>query len=486
MCRVVRRRNDYIMRVLGLGLAFLAVLTICACDTEEVIIPVPPTPTPQVVLPTPTPTAEPEPTSQPLEFPMPAPARVSVRRVDDRTCVDCHTSQQALRVAMEGVLERSKVGTGNGQWAAGTVQVEAWERVWLDQALFFETLHGRYGCVTCHGGIADTTLPEVAHQGLRAEPSTAGVCADCHAQEVAGYRASLHANLTGYRTVLAARSSPNQMARLEEMMSNHCDDCHTTTCGQCHITRAESAGGGLLDGHLFQKRTPVDETCAGCHGSRIYTEYKGNGAELTADVHWSQGEMSCYSCHLPEQMHGPLGEFGHRYDDPPTPSCQEPGCHPDVGDDAVEQHDEIHLQVLSCHACHSTAYRNCYGCHVSVEDGIPTFEVGQPRTLFKIGRNPLANPDRPWLYVPVRHVPIERDSFAYYGPGLLNNFDALPVWKYATPHNIQRITPQNASCNACHGNTSLFLTVDDLPQEEWKSNLDVVVETIPRPVAQTP
>ena len=76
---------------------------------------------------------------------------------------------------------------------------------------------------------------------------------------------------------------------------------------------------------------------------------------------------------------------------------------------------------------------------------------------FKIGRNPLQSDDRPWKYVPVRHVPIDPESFAYYGEDLLPNFDALPTWKYATPHNIQRNTPQTETCDACHGNADLFL-----------------------------
>ena len=38
----------------------------------------------------------------------------------------------------------------------------------------------------------------------------------------------------------------------------------------------------------------------------------------------------------------------------------------------------------------------------------------------------------------LRHVPIDPDNFAFYGKDVLANFDALPTWKYATPHNIQR------------------------------------------------
>jgi len=103
-------------------------------------------------------------------------------------------------------------------------------------------------------------------------------------------------------------------------------------------------------------------------------------------------------------------------------------------------------------------------------------------TGFKIGRNPIQSGYRPWKYVPVRHVPIAEDSFSDYGQDLLADFDALPTWKYATPHTIQRITPQNESCNACHGNAEVFLTAGDVAPEEMGANWRVIVDEIPEPV----
>jgi thiosulfate/3-mercaptopyruvate sulfurtransferase len=50
-----------------------------------------------------------------------------------------------------------------------------------------------------------------------------------------------------------------------------------------------------------------------------------------------------------------------------------------------------------------------------------------------------------------------------------------PTWKYTTPHNIQRVTPQNAECNNCHGNLDLFLTEDDVLPDEVKANETVLV-----------
>ncbi|MEI2421919.1 hypothetical protein V6O07_16705, partial [Arthrospira platensis SPKY2] len=55
----------------------------------------------------------------------------------------------------------------------------------------------------------------------------------------------------------------------------------------------------------------------------------------------------------------------------------------------------------------------------------------------------------------------------------------LPTWTYATPHNIQRNTPQTASCNACHGNADIFLTEDKVSPETLQANQPVIVPEVP-------
>jgi thiosulfate/3-mercaptopyruvate sulfurtransferase len=104
---------------------------------------------------------------------------------------------------------------------------------------------------------------------------------------------------------------------------------------------------------------------------------------------------------------------------------------------------------------------------------------------FIIGLNSIPSFDRPYKYVPVRHVPIDQDSFAYYGDELLPNYDSLPTWAYATPHNIQRETPQAETCNACHGNPDLFLTIDKVAEDEQMANQFVIVRSIPELISDS-
>jgi hypothetical protein len=139
---------------------------------------------------------------------------------------------------------------------------------------------------------------------------------------------------------------------------------------------------------------------------------------------------------------------------------------------------------LSCQVCHSVSYTSCDGCHVAISEtsGQPFFSTEGSYFTFLIGKNPRKSFDRPYEYVPVRHVPISRTSFEYYGENMLPNFNARPTWVYATPHNIQRETPQTESCANCHNNPDIFLTPDKVNPEELEANLNVMVYEIPLPI----
>jgi hypothetical protein len=156
-----------------------------------------------------------------------------------------------------------------------------------------------------------------------------------------------------------------------------------------------------------------------------------------------------------------------------SPKCID--CHPDVADgsDGIDMHAQHgDGTTLSCQVCHSVTYTSCDGCHVAVSEtsGNPFFETQATYMTFLIGRNPNQTEERPYKFVPVRHVPVATTSYQFYGENLLTNFDALPTWVYTTPHNIQRNTPQNASCEACHTNPEIFLTADKVQAFELNAN----------------
>ena len=86
---------------------------------------------------------------------------------------------------------------------------------------------------------------------------------------------------------------------------------------------------------------------------------------------------------------------------------------------------------------------------------------------------------RPYKYVPLRHVPAIAGRFR-----LLRG---EPAPKLNAPANLGLChtaqypakTPQTESCNACHGNSDIFLTVEKINPEEIEANLPVIVPAIP-------
>ncbi len=363
--------------------------------------------------------------------------------------------------------------------------LEPWEKAIVDADSFLQTEHGKMTCIECHNGVNVSNKDE-AHAGLISSPSEQPdvYCAECHEEQVAAYPNALHNSMAGYWTTINARNGnvPEDHPALDTMFNNHCASCHTS-CGECHVSQPKNVGGGLFSGHVFEKTPPMTRSCTACHGSRVGNEYLGKNEGFPGDVHFREARMNCVKCHTGVELHGdPSNAPDHRLSGAEQPKCTD--CHPDAasGADGIEMH-AYHGDgtTLSCQVCHSISYTSCDGCHVAISEktGNPFFETQATYMTFFIGKNPIQSEDRPYRYVPVRHVPISPTSYQFYGENLLTNFDSLPTWVYATPHNIQRNTPQNASCEACHGNPEIFLTEDKVQEIELNANQSVIVRALP-------
>ncbi|HSO11212.1 MAG TPA: cytochrome c3 family protein [Anaerolineales bacterium] len=363
--------------------------------------------------------------------------------------------------------------------------LEPWEKALVDNEKFSQTTHGKQTCTDCHNGVQSADKDD-AHEGLIASPSAQPdkYCGECHEEQTTTYPFALHSTQEGYWTAINARSVPENHPALEEMFGNHCASCHTT-CGECHVSQPKNVGGGLFTGHVFEKTPPMTRSCTACHGSRVGNEFLGKNEGFPGDVHFREARMNCVKCHEGADLHGSATDAAnadtHRYAGTEDPECVD--CHPTTlpGGDENPMH-QSHGDNLSCQVCHSITYTSCDGCHVAIsqKSGNPFFETEATYSTFLIGRNPNPTEERPYKYVPVRHVPIAATSYQFYGENLLPNFDVLPTWMYATPHNIQRNTPQNASCEACHaGDGAIFLTADKIKAEEMQANSAVIVESLP-------
>jgi hypothetical protein len=350
--------------------------------------------------------------------------------------------------------------------------LEAWEKVLVSDKSLPDSAHGALTCTGCHGGDSGAADKDAAHVGLVWDPS-AQTCGSCHEDIATTDATGLHATVSGMTIALADRGGDlSDGSSLANAFTNHCSGCHTS-CGQCHVSRPTSADGGLLAGHAFKKVPSMTDNCGGCHGARVAAEYFGQNEGIPGDVHWTKNGMSCYTCHLEAELHGVDQEAAGRYHQTSTPSCAD--CHQDIAN-ANTQHS-LHINTVACQVCHSVDYKNCYNCHVDRDgSGTPYFTTDASQMTFKIGHNTAPPEDIPWDYVVVRHVPITPDTFSSYGSDLLPAFADVPTWKYATPHNIQLDTPQNASCTNCHGNTDIFLSASDVPHAEMGANEDVIAD----------
>ncbi len=364
--------------------------------------------------------------------------------------------------------------------------LEPWEKVFVNAETFPMTDHGEIGCVECHGG-EDVAEKDVAHEGVVARPSEgdAPACADCHEDQVALTGQNLHFTQEGYWTMMEGRGVDRNHEGVQMMFGNHCASCHTS-CGDCHVGQPASVGGGLFDGHVFTSNPPMTRTCTACHGSRVGNEYLGKNEGVLADVHFRQERMVCIDCHEGAELHGDIvNEEGeppnHRYDGVDGAQCQD--CHLDYATsrDDVKEH-RLHEDT-------------------AVLPGLPLDHLRQLQQLpcadQRGNRQPVLYDRRDVVHVPdwPQHAPERRtaptsmcrcamcrsipESFAFYGDDLMPEFDNLPTWHYATPHNIQRNTPQTETCNSCHGNPDIFLTADKVNAAELGANAGAIVDEIP-------
>jgi hypothetical protein len=288
---------------------------------------------------------------------------------------------------------------------------------------------------------------------------------------VAGtFSKSLHFTARGLEHGLRALTGSVRWSMARPAFEQSCQSCHAT-CGDCHVSKPPYSNnplilGGLQNGHLFARKPPMEITCAGCHGGRVAAEYMGQYEGFPADVHFTKAKMSCTDCHTAAQLHGTGSTTATtRFAVATRPKCVD--CHPAAapGKSTIRPHN-VHGGKLSCQTCHGGIGKSCVNCHAgSGATSVP---------VLKIGLN--LRPELPFTYTLLRHVPTTRDMIDRV-TGLENtlvNFDRVPTWKTATPHNIQPSTARSSSCASCHNNANLFLRLRDLDPNDSQANGKVV------------
>jgi|FLOH01.1.fsa_nt_gi hypothetical protein len=440
------------------------------------------------------------------------------------SCEGCHTSETTLNNIVDQLnLDPPSDGQIIPGQSRATSILSLTQKVWirLDSDLGINSFmdideqHSQISCAGCHGGYSsldaadDTSAYHAAHAGLIRDPSEVGEvgCAGgmCHGDIVRRNATSMHSNLNGQKAHVALRNGYESFdecpADIKDAFSEDCSSCHST-CGQCHISRPTSAGGGFLEqqvgsSHKFIRTPDEANVCTSCHSSRIGDDWNGSLTGNQPDAHNQHG-YTCLDCHS-EDLHGDGSsdaEYSSRYQVSGLPQCVD--CHQDDRDD-----NAFHLKHwpnsnasdgpdLACSVCHSQQYNNCNTCHAGEwMNEYKSDNTGDYRVYssFKVGRNPYygetAHPNNNAAWVTVRHVPVAPETYASWGIDILPNYNAMETWKYTSPHNIQRwtsrtlvdaawaesdsqpYTPDNCA-NRCHMYgfyNNLFLSDEDLSED---------------------
>lgn len=341
-----------------------------------------------------------------------------------------------------------------------------------------DATHAAIGCTGCHGGsspvdaVDDTSAYRAAHAGMNRDPSTIGSegCSGglCHGDIVRRNATSIHSNLWGEKAHVALRNGYESFdacpVDIQDGFTKDCSGCHTT-CGQCHVSRPNAAGGGFLEqrvgySHKFIATPSEENVCTACHGSRVSDDWNANQDRVkgnTPDVHNDFG-YTCLDCHK-EDFHGngaSDADYMSRYQVHGLPQCVD--CHQADRDD-----NAFHIKHwpngdagdgadLACFVCHSQQYNNCNTCHAgNWQHEYEADNSGEYRVYaqFKLGRNPYygdaGHPHTNSAWITVRHVPVSPDAFQRWNlvPWDIQtvfNKQNMETWKYTSPHNIQRWT----------------------------------------------
>ncbi len=363
--------------------------------------------------------------------------------------------------------------------------LEPQEKVLVSEE-FLESEHGELACVDCHDGDDNSPDKESAHDGFDAHPSINNpqeTCGECHEEITETAPQSLHATLSTFPGFLQKRVSDDTWEAVDKGRERHCASCHAS-CGACHVSRPKYVGSGFVNGHMFSAKPDPVNQCTACHDSRVGNEFYGNRGQ--GDIHLRKFTMSCNDCHGAEEMHAAAPEgLINRYHLEEAANCRD--CHKDLQFGSVREH-RIHNNKVQCQVCHSQTYTNCYSCHTGTdEEDIPYFVNNLDFEDMKIGFNPDRIPGNNYKFVLLRHVPVDPKVFDYYVKDGFPKFDVAPTWKRTSPHNIQRRTWQNVTCNNCHGQRDLFLSEADLLDYEKKANFGLTVkdDQIPKERART-
>ncbi len=403
------------------------------------------------------------------------------------SCEGCHTDYAHLQKVYSPDTEAPAGGCGGD-----APHYEPFDRVYMSGDGYEEykkSGHYEIGCTGCHNGTDNTDDKVMAHSGDFIKHPSAEYetkCSQCHNQITSVFSTSLH-NGTGQMRKVAMRSGLAGAAEFDQLPESHkegysknCATCHGN-CGNCHVTRPLSGGGGLANGHSFTKTPDMVNVCVTCHVSRGGHAYLGVASGTVPDVHFTNKSYECIDCHSGAELHGDGKPVDQRYAYTELPKCT--NCH--TGQEKSNNYHRMHFDDFNCQVCHSQDYNNCGSCHIHGEGArVPSYMD------YKIALNPIPDVKTDFDFALVRRTLAAPDNWKEYGVDEYANFDVLPTYNFTTPHNILKWTKRtevaSGACSAnCHIrneggeliNKNLFLFESDLLDWEKGATSKITVDT---------
>ncbi|MDA3954454.1 MAG: hypothetical protein PF485_12470 [Bacteroidales bacterium] len=402
------------------------------------------------------------------------------------SCEGCHINYAHL----QEVYSPDTVAPAGG-CGGEAPHYEPYDRVYLGGEGYIDfknSGHYAMGCIACHNGSDNTSDKNVAHSGdFISHPSMyyEEKCGTCHSEIADNFITSIH-NGTGQKRKVTMRSGLSGAEDFDQLPAHqiegyttNCATCHGT-CGNCHIVRPAIAGGGLSNGHAFNKEPDMRKVCTACHVSRGGHAYFGEAIGTVPDVHLTNNSYTCMNCHSGAELHGDGNPVDQRYAYTELPTCE--NCHPDIS--TANNYHSVHYDDFNCQVCHSQDYNNCGSCHIHGEGARVPAYLG-----FKIASNPIPDIKSGFEFVLVRRTLAAPDNWIEYGE-TYSNFDVFPTYNYTTPHNILKHTSRTlvddgADCYSnCHIrkegevliNNELYLFQEDLLDWEISATSGITVD----------
>lgn len=402
------------------------------------------------------------------------------------SCEGCHTNYEHLQKVFSPDTEAPAGGCGGE-----APHYEPYDRVFMGGDGYEEykkTAHYAVGCVGCHNGTDKTDDKAKAHGGnFVSHPSAIAdqKCASCHKQIVDNFKTSIH-NGTGQKRKVAIRSGLTGAADFDKLpqhqiegYNKNCATCHGS-CGNCHVVRPLSGGGGLAAGHAFKKTPDMVNVCVTCHVSRGGHAYLGVASGTKPDAHLTQSNFQCIDCHGGAELHGDGKPVDQRYAYTKLPKCE--NCHTNIA--TKNPYHSMHYDSFNCQVCHSQEYNNCGSCHIHGEGArVPSYQG------FKIAMNPIPSIKKGYNFSLVRRTLAAPDNWKEYSVPNYSNFNAFPTYNYTTPHNLLRWTPRTKITTGmcfsnCHIrneggvliNKNLYLFKSDLLPWELPATTGITVD----------